>query len=339
MSALSSLVHTPSSNTSKHPLNDLNLASASTPSYGQRLLDALSRALPDDISDTPTKRLRTEGTMANPTTPTESSLGSIHSTEALVRGISPISRAGSPFSFSDLLSPSHTACPPTPFCSSQAKKTIPPFVDAALRIHRTGKIVKNSTEYLVAPVRGIRGQNSQIFQITSRSPFLEGLSNNQIYIKVFLEEHLEKSPLWIAGKDGYLASTLEQYEELESSNLPHVPIYNVATAKTDGYLIVKKLNPFQIPWSADTSLDSLSATHRSYLDQIKSFVEYGVKSASCIPLDLNKGNFGIDEEGKLLLLDYMEVKEDEPYAFELIKNICLDSLSMQSPSIRAYLAS
>ena len=58
-----------------------------------------------------------------------------------------------------------------------------------------------------------------------------------------------------------------------------------------------------------------------------------MQSPSSIPLDLQAANFGLNAEGQLTLLDFMERDEEEPYAFSLIAKKCLLSLSNYNKEI------
>lgn len=216
-----------------------------------------------------------------------------------------------------------------------------PFVENALKIHTNGFILKGGDQYKITSVMGAKGQHAQVYTITGPSEFVEGVSNDEIIIKLFQEDVITKK-----GKPGIelLVSTLvKQYLELKVTDLPITRIYNSETALTDGYIIAEKVTPVDFPWDASTSLEILQTTHKKLLTDIRGFIDFALKQKTTIPLDLNNGNFGINKAGQLVLLDFMEHEEEdfdlsEPgAAFNLIKAHCLASLSKENPHVMRFL--
>lgn len=216
-----------------------------------------------------------------------------------------------------------------------------PFVKNALKIHADGFILKGDDQYKIRSVLGAKGQHAQVYTITGPSEFVEGVSNEEIIIKLFQEDVIYKK-----GKPGIepLVSTLlKQYQELRVTDLAITRIYNSETALADGYIIAEKVTPVVLPWDASTSLETLQTTHKKLLTDIRGFIDFALKQTTTIPLDLNDGNFGINKAGQLVLLDFMEHEEEDfdfsipGAAFNLIKAHCLASLSHENPHVSRFL--
>ena len=217
--------------------------------------------------------------------------------------------------------------PKTPDCNPRRNITSR-FVLTALHIIDEMRI---DTDMQIIPMIGMHGEHSQVYQVHSERSLIPGVSNDDIYIKLFQEEVLRKNGN--AVEKEFLTNILTQYNEIRSAGIRVVNIFNVDTASTDGYLVVEKLAPFMIPWDASTKLSDLSAENKAHLDYLTTLFRFGLTNPSEVSLDIHRGNFGLDQGGNLVLLDLMEDTDDFPYAFRLYaKNHAL-SLSNGSDEI------
>jgi hypothetical protein len=222
-------------------------------------------------------------------------------------------------------------CPPTPTHYINKNLDSSAFASKALSIIERGSIEKNGYDFFLNKMRGMHGEHSQIYSISSDGALCNEVSNNDIFIKIFLKELIETKGASIETE--FLKNSLTQYDELQTSGLSTIKIYNRDTAHLDGYLVVERLDPFIIPWDRKSKVEKLSEQQIAILQQIKTFVSYAMQSPSSIPLDLQAANFGLNAEGQLTLLDFMERDEEEPYAFSLIAKKCLLSLSNYNKEI------
>lgn len=232
--------------------------------------------------------------------------------------------------------------PKMPPVFKPVRAIVSPFAKAALKIMEEGFITKkDGSQVRISPIKGACGQHSQIYSLSQEIQLLETIANHNLIVKIFQE------PVIMSKGDSvinsFLTTSLKQYQELRKAELPIVEIYNCETAKQDGYLLVEKVIPFSMPWNEKTSKEVLLRDHKSILDQIKVFIDYASKSLSSIPLDLNADNFGINREGRLVLLDFMEHEEDldDPSvpgaAFNLIKSSCFEKISKGNLEVIAYI--
>ena len=175
----------------------------------------------------------------------------------------------------------------------------------------------------IEPMDGMKGQHGQMFQITGDHPFIPQTLNENLLIKLFHPDCLDKHP---AEVDGFFRNMIHQSEELKTSGLPVVKVYNTDTALTDGFLVVEKLQPFQIPWNHST-VGPLNKEQGSTLKSLIPFFEWGCTSPSSIPLDLRPSNFCIDPNGQLTLVDFMEHDEEEFNGFGLHVKRCTEAMA------------
>lgn len=215
------------------------------------------------------------------------------------------------------------------------------FVQNALNIHENGFITKDAAQFRITSIAGAKGQHAQVYAINGPSRFIDGVENASIVIKLFQHDVILKK-----GKPGIeplVRTLLKQYAELCETDLPIVKIYNSSTAFTDGYIVAEKVTPFAIPWDESTTIESLREDHLDSLNHLKRFIDFAATQKTTIPLDLNRGNFGINTEGNMVLLDFMEHEEDDVdlsvpgAAFNMIKENCLASLSLDNPHVKRYL--
>ncbi|MBM3207014.1 MAG: hypothetical protein FJZ57_00175 [Chlamydiae bacterium] len=203
-----------------------------------------------------------------------------------------------------------------------------PFALRALEILDSMQL-NNKTR--IIPVRELYGQHSQIYTVHSNDDLIEGISNNDIYVKIFHEDVIKTYRNAI--QNSFIPNILSQYDALQSEGLGVVTILNRDRVLTDGYIVVERLSPFIVTWDASAKVSELSEESRRHLDYLLRLFRYGLTNPSSVPLDLHIGNFGLNAEGNLVLLDFMEKSEDEPYAFRLYAKIHAQSLSNRSTEI------
>jgi hypothetical protein len=178
-------------------------------------------------------------------------------------------------------------------------------------------------------VDGLRGAHSQIYEFTSdhtpKKPKIDGADR---YVKIFHERCLEKHPY---QADTLLKTMMQQNAELKTSGLPVVKVINEDTASDDKYLVVEKLAPVTFGWNSKTTMP-LDKENQTRLDEVMAFFRWGAKNPSPIPLDITPNNFGL-RDGKLVLLDLMEHREDEPFGFKLHADRCAKEVAQGNASI------
>lgn len=260
---------------------------------------------------------------------------------------SPLSPARNPFMGTPPSSPkaasgSKVAKMPPVFKPVRAITSV--FAQKALKIMEEGCIKKaDGTEVKIIPIPGASGQHSQVYSLAGAPNFLDETDNSRLVVKIFKEDMILSSTSHTI--DSYVRTSLRQYEELSDAKLPIVKIYNHKTAKDDGFLLVERVRPLKMPWEIDTTREKLDDEHKELLEQIKFFFDFASKSLSTIPLDLNADNFGLNREGRVVLLDFMEHEEDldDPSipgaAFSLIRNSCIEKISKGNPTVRGFLES
>ncbi len=204
-----------------------------------------------------------------------------------------------------------------------------PISKKALAIASSLSIEANGSTHLLELLPGMKGHHSQLYRICSETPLVPGIPNENLYIKIFHEEAIQKHGRMIPTM---MQNSLNQYQALQGK-LPTIQIYNASTAKNDGYFVVQKVAPLPTPW---TNKKSLASEDMALLEQIQKFFEFSWNDPSTLPLDLQRYNLGIDGE-KVVLLDFMEHAEDELYAFRLIARSRIKSIAAGNFAVAQFL--
>jgi hypothetical protein len=209
-----------------------------------------------------------------------------------------------------------------PFTPTHRSFTYPektPTVEKILQIIDEGAINGRS----IRAVNGLRGQHSQIYEFTfDHTPKKPMMDRADLYVKIFHERCLQQHP---RQADKFLATMMQQNSELKESRLPVVKIMNEDRVLEDKYLLVEKLDPMTFPWDSRTRMP-LDMEQERMLDEVIAFFQWAAQNPSSIPLDIRPSNFGL-RNGQLVLLDLMEHKEDEPYAFKLHADRCAKEMA------------
>ncbi|MBM3207015.1 MAG: hypothetical protein FJZ57_00180 [Chlamydiae bacterium] len=201
----------------------------------------------------------------------------------------------------------------------------------ALRALEILSEMKITEDMQIRPMIGMRGEHSQVYQILGDRSLIAGVSNDDIYIKIFQEEVIRKEGNAIERE--FLTNILGQYNEIRAAGIRVVNILNVDTVSTDGYFAVEKLTPFTMPWNTSTKLSDLSLENKAHIDYLLTLFRFGLTNPSEVAIDIHRGNFGLDKSGNLVLLDLMEDDDITPYAFRLYAKLHARSLSNGSEEI------
>jgi hypothetical protein len=153
---------------------------------------------------------------------------------------------------------------------------------------------------------------------------------DQVCIKIYHNECLQAFP---RQADDLLETALEQYDQLIDADLPVAKILNYETALDDRYLVCEKLPHFKPNWGNAKCPEDLELKDLYALKNLENFFRWAICNRSEIPLDLRPSNFGVTEDGSLALLDFMEHRMGQEYAFKLIALRCAEELSCGNPFI------
>lgn len=228
--------------------------------------------------------------------------------------------------------------PKTPY---QIKRKDPacPFINQWEGILNSLMIQKNDKKFSIAAIEGAEGNFSQVYTLFGDSPFIEGVSNDNIVIKLFHRHRVDAN-----AQDtvlGWVKTLIGQYKALATTDLPIIRIYNAETALEDGYIVAQKINPIlESFWSKDMEPKELEKSFGTELKQFKHFFKFASEQKTATPLDLQLTNFGFNEEGQILLLDFKEESEDlfgEQCAFKMIEKQCAESVASGNPYVLNYL--
>jgi hypothetical protein len=211
------------------------------------------------------------------------------------------------------------------------------FGKKVIQINDTSQISYHDRLFSVSRIRGLHGDHSQIFCLQqNQENLLADVPNQNILIKVFLNDVILKEHMSVEKE--FVPNMLRQHDELVEAGLGVVRIYNKETVLHDGYFIVERLRPFQLPWDRTTPLSSFTEEQKKILAEIERFFLYAIQSPSDVPLDLAVRNFGLNASGDLILLDLME-RTDSPYGFRCIAKKVLADLSGGNIEVSQHLKS
>ena len=173
----------------------------------------------------------------------------------------------------------------------------------------------------VTPIEGAKGQHSQIFAIDEgQIPLYDGVENAQLVFKTFHLERAKVSDRPEREVFDFIKNSLTQYRALRNEQFPTAEIYNSETVLQDGGYIVQKVTPL-----LNSERVNDPEVHQAVLEL---FLRAGNRPDS-IAVDLSPGNVGFNEDGKLILFDYMEYDEGWSNAFLPRLRMHLDQFHQQ----------
>lgn len=181
-----------------------------------------------------------------------------------------------------------------------------------------------------------KGCYSEVYVIASSTgELVPKVANDRILFKRYHKDIIERRREVV---EKFVDGTLEQYnflseEYLDGKPFPMAKIFNAQTAKRDGYFLVEKV-PFE--FNDDKDIDMKNKTTLDRLSQVKKMFQYafdkGLKGVRS--LDLTRQNVRINEEGKVVLIDYME--ENQGKFVNLIEKH-IETFAQGNEKIREYL--
>jgi hypothetical protein len=211
------------------------------------------------------------------------------------------------------------------------------FGKKVIQIYDTNQISYLDRSFAVLRIRGLHGEHSQIFCLKqNQENLLADVPNQNILIKVFLRDLIFKEHTSVEKE--FVPNMLRQHNELIEAGLGVVRIYNKETVFLDGYFIVERLRPFQLPWDRTTPFSSFTTEQKKILSEIERFFLYAIQSPSDVPLDLAVRNLGLNASGNLILLDLME-RTESPYGFRCIAKRILADISGGNVEVQRHLQS
>ena len=175
--------------------------------------------------------------------------------------------------------------PPTP---SKKQRTGNP-VSVFKKQHEA--LTNNTFKYDVTYLA--KGSYSNVYTLeTTPVQVIPGVDNSTLVLKAF---HGEKSGFGERSLRGYLHNEIENYRAVIAAGLPVAQIYNVDTAKQDGYIIQQKIS------------GKIDLMNGQQMLQVRRFFEISVGQG--LIMDLMPQNFAL-ENGQVVLFDFVEDPED-----------------------------
>ena len=186
------------------------------------------------------------------------------------------------------------------------------FVDKINRIISTNLItLAEGREWRVTPIYGAKGQHSQVYTIDAdQAEIYRGVENVDLLFKTFHLEPIEMGDKPEKQVYSYVKTSLMQYSDLVKEGFPTAKIYNSETVFADGGYLVERVTPLtQVGNERKTSLEVRE-------EILRLFLKSGTRPDT-VAVDLSPQNVGFNQEGKLVLFDYMEHDDEIDDAFLL----------------------
>ncbi len=199
------------------------------------------------------------------------------------------------------------------------------FIDDILQIHSTNKISHEGASFSITPrMRNgeiVTGDHTQIFEVNSAELIIPGKPNEEVLVKLYRKDVLDDvnrlnfpdkrilkaTPRAILS---WKATSKEQYDNFVRWDIPVAKTF----LDTDSFLVVEKVNPIEmIPWKANTEISALTEKDHKLLNALINIATVCLDPAhpSDIGIDMSPGNIGEDADGRFVIFDFMEHREDE----------------------------
>ena len=212
------------------------------------------------------------------------------------------------------------------------EKIVSPYVEKIHSIRSTRKPITNyNASYEIKNKEGeickiqhimteqkmcVQGRFSEVFVPTSDSAQVcEDVLNSEIVIKILRDDKLRSTSACPSSAEEKIDLALNQFKCLaeyfknkKEKHPPIVMIYNPDTAKDCGYTVVQKVKPLDAPlWTKDTKVSALSTEQKRHYNTLVKLLEANqvLKDTKMSEMDLKQDNLGIDGQGNLVLLDYV----------------------------------
>ena len=177
-----------------------------------------------------------------------------------------------------------------------------------------------------------KGCYCEVFEIVSSDgELVPGYSNEQILFKRYYKGIIEKRR---ENVEKFMDRSLEQYNLLSEAYLgedkfPIVKIFNAKPAKEDGYVLVKRV-PYE--YNDGMIIDMRDQDTLNRLDQVRAMFKYAFDEG--IALDLSRDNVRVNENGKVILIDFMEESQGK---FKYLIEKHIESFAKGNEEIKEYL--
>lgn len=194
----------------------------------------------------------------------------------------------------------------------------------------------NIVDFTISAIPGAKGQHSQAYTISSARNLFSGYQNDQLLFKAYQQEVVLNAR---KNVEMFARNSLKQYGQLLAIQFPIARILNVKTIFRDGYFLVEKIpHPFEISWDENTPIVSLDEETKLRLFQVK--VMFASAFDQKIAVDLSADNVRVDNQGRVVLIDFMEEDETNPFStnpFGPLVAKCLLTFSRGNSEIEAFL--
>ena len=202
------------------------------------------------------------------------------------------------------------------------KVSFSPLIEKILQIHDNLQISREDRVFTLKAVFRGAGDYFQVYRIESIYPFIEGIPNERLLIKIVKEDLFtdpRRGPSARANfEKRWISNILSQYDRCQDAHLPIASMYNRETAATDGYFVMEKVIPLEGSVQARLwTKDHISSEAVNILSQIKVFFDYALQDSSYLPLDVKISNLGIREDGVIVLYDFREEEVDKEFPVEI----------------------
>ncbi len=188
------------------------------------------------------------------------------------------------FSTQQLKTPTRRAPPPTP-----QKKTSSPVSPFQIQHQQTeaGTFSFHGMTYQISKLG--QGSFATAYVLKNNAPQIQsGVDNSNLVVKIF---HGINSGFHPRALRSYLTSSIQNYAQVTSLNLPVATIYNAETALSDLAIIQEKV---------DADIDLNNPAHMA---QVKHFLDTSIQSG--VLMDLQPSNFKVRGD-TVVLIDFIE---------------------------------
>jgi hypothetical protein len=181
--------------------------------------------------------------------------------------------------------------PDTPIKPNRARQFPSRFRNVYKEVKETGGIKINDQQVKLFSLQ-LRGTFMEILRIESDNQ-LFSVPNDSLVFKMYTQRRSNSKESIVLG---YMENSIKNYKKALKLGLNVATIYNIKSAKTDGFIVQEK-----IPYEVDVN-------NEDHINKVREFFIASLKNN--VTFDLKPSNLGIREDGKVALFDFVEDPSD-----------------------------
>ncbi|MEI8365030.1 MAG: hypothetical protein WCF65_01310 [Parachlamydiaceae bacterium] len=207
-------------------------------------------------------------------------------------------------------------------CSAMNKTASQLLLEKNYQSQADSTISREGHDFPIQLVPGAKGAFYQVYTLKPNEyQLVPGVPNEKIIVKMPKEELCDPARNTMRAKEArrdfetWLTNAKKQYDEIKGT----LRVVNIhSNILEDGFFIEEKITPLNgSNYCSLWNREFVSKEAAPVLAQIKPFFDYALKDQSYLALDLRFDNFGVSENGDVVLVDFREIELDKEFPVDI----------------------